>query len=110
MQRTLDIRGTTKQLFLTYGTPHRAASRDSIRRWVKDVMHRSGIDMNIFAPHSVRSSSMNAVTPNVSLATILRTGGWFSHTTFTKYYSMPVTSQFDVQDQILKRHRKNVRK
>ena len=48
------------EFFITYGKPHHPASKDSLARWVKEVMRNSGIDTEIFKPHSIRVASNSA--------------------------------------------------
>jgi len=45
------------QLLLSYVKPFGLVSRDTISRWVKFVLQSSGINVNIFKPHSTRSAS-----------------------------------------------------
>ena len=35
--------------------PHKRASRDTIRRWIREKMAEAGVDTSIYKPHSVRS-------------------------------------------------------
>ena len=86
LQRTLDIRGTTKQLLLTTRASFKGVSRDTIRKWSKEVLEKSGIDLTIFNPHSTRSASTSKAASKVHLDTILETAGWSNATTFGKCY------------------------
>lgn len=45
------------QLLLSYVKPYGLVSRDTISRWIKLVLQSSGINVNIFKPHSTRSAS-----------------------------------------------------
>ena len=91
LERTLDSRGSEKRLLLTLKKPFHGASRDTIGRWIKDCLSAAGIDMTIFAPHSVRSASVSkAKVSNIPIDTILRTAGWSSDAVFTKYYNKPI--------------------
>ena len=64
--------------------------RDTIRRWVKFVQS-SGIDVNIFKPHSTRSASTSkAKLSDVPLAAILCKVGWKSESTFAKFYDKKI--------------------
>ena len=45
------------RLLLSYVKPYGPVSSDTISRWVKFVLQSSGIDVNIFKPHSTRSAS-----------------------------------------------------
>ena len=49
------------EFFITYGKPHHPASKDSLARWVQELMGNSGIDTEIFKPHSTRVASNSAV-------------------------------------------------
>ena len=63
------------QLLLSYVKPYGPVSRDTISRWVKFVLQSSGIDVNIFKPHSTRSASTSkAKLSDVPLADILDKG------------------------------------
>ncbi len=57
IERTKETRCEITQLLLTHRAPVRPASRDTIRRWIRDVMSNAGIDMTIFTPHSTRAAS-----------------------------------------------------
>ena len=91
LQRTLDSRGTEKQLFLTLSKPIRAASRDTISRWVKAVMQLAGIDVSVFKPGSTRSvATSKAHKAGVTIDEILKAGAWSTETTFSKWYHRQV--------------------
>lgn len=82
---------TTTQLFVSFNQPHDAVSKETVSRWVKIVMQRSGLDTSIFTPHSIRSASTSAAArANVPINTILQTAGWSKESTFAKYYQKPV--------------------
>ena len=49
---TKSLRGSTTYLFITTSKPYRLASKDTLARWIKSVLHDAGIDMTIFTPHS----------------------------------------------------------
>ena len=52
-------------------------TRDTICRWTRTVLMKSGIDVNIFKPHSTRAASTIAANVrNVPMSTILKTAGW----------------------------------
>ena len=61
-------------------------SRDTISLWVKFVLQSSGINVNIFKPHSTRSAStFKAELSNAPLADILDRAGWKSESTFANF-------------------------
>lgn len=94
LKRTLMVRGTAKQLFLTCRPPIHAASRDTIRRWTRDVLKAAGIDLGMFRPHSTRSAACSKVVPRLTMATILKTAGWTRESTFQTYYNKPIVTAF----------------
>ncbi|XP_046340897.2 uncharacterized protein LOC125383559 [Haliotis rufescens] len=90
--RTAPMRNGENQLFISYTQPHKAVSKDTVSRWIKQVLQLSGIDMNTFTPHSTRMASTSAaLRHSVPLQTILKTAGWSSSATFSKFYNKPVT-------------------
>ena len=96
LRRTLIIRGKEMRLFISHVKPHNAVSRSTISRWTKECMQSAGINLNIFAPHSTRTASTSkAVNSKLQLSTILRTAGWTSANTFTKYYKKPIIEAYD---------------
>lgn len=104
LERTLDNRGTVTQLFLTSKPPFRPASRDTIRRWVRQQMVEAGIDISVFAPHSVRSAAASKAATTLPLMTIVKAIGWASKTTFTTYYQKPVCDQAPIASGVLGKH------
>ncbi len=89
--RTKSIR-RSHTLFIGTIRPHSPVSKDTVAKWIKKVMSLAGIDVSIFAPHSVRSASTSAV--RVPIATIVRTASWSGVGTFQKYYKKPINKSF----------------
>lgn len=44
IQQTKEIRNQSNQLLICYIKPHKPVSKDTIARWVKEVLNQSGID------------------------------------------------------------------
>ena len=79
-----------KRLFLGLISPHDPVSSESISRWIKSVLSRSGIDTSIYAAHSTRgAASSAAVRAGVSIDTVLRAGNWSRQSTFERFYYRP---------------------
>ena len=54
-------------------------------------MQKSGIDVNLFKPHSTRAAATSkAFLKSVPLEHILSVAGWSSSDTFAKFYRKPV--------------------
>ena len=60
LKLTHSVRGECQKLFISYVKPHRAVSKDTISRWIKDVLQKSGVDTSVFTAHSTRSASTSA--------------------------------------------------
>lgn len=104
LRRTLESRGGVTRLFLTSKAPIRPASRDTIRRWVRQIMASSGIDVSKFAPHSVRSAATSRAASTLPLMTIINAIGWSSTSTFSTYYNKPLAPQGAIASALLGRH------
>ena len=91
-------------LFISYVKPFGAVSKDTISRWLKTVMYRSGIDVNKFTSHSVRVASVSkASTNSVPVDTIMKVAGWSNAATFAKFYKKPIDNEkSDFQNAVLK--------
>ncbi len=91
LKRTLTVRGSIKQLFLTTVKPYKAASRDTLTKWIKMVLEAAGIDISIFKAGSTRSAANSkAAQKGASMEEILQAGGWSNQSTFTKWYNRPI--------------------
>lgn len=86
---------STGKLLLTFKKPHKAATTQSISRWIKQVLLKSGIDITRFSAHSTRHASTSAASAaGVNIETIRRTAGWTNTSNaFTKYYNRTVIDE-----------------
>ena len=83
-------------LFITYGKPHHAATKDTVARWVKSAMKLAGIDTKVFGPGSCRSASNSkASAVGIPLDTILKYGTWSNSSTFYRFYCRDVVGMVD---------------
>jgi len=57
---TKSLRGDEMKVLISLKKPYQAVSRDTIRRWIKQVLSNSGIDTNVFSAYSTRSASVSA--------------------------------------------------
>ena len=95
LEKTTPLRQCSS-LFISYIKPYKAVSRDTIRRWCREVLHNSGIDINTYSSHSSRSAaSSKAREKGVSLRDIAKYAGWASESTFSKHYNKEVISNKD---------------
>ena len=63
----------------------------TISHWIKSMLKKSGIDINIFTAYSTRHASVSsAFKSGVDISTIRRTAGWTSTSqTFARFYNKP---------------------
>lgn len=85
--------GGSQNLLLTFKSPHKPATTQSISRWIKQVLASSGVDTSTFSAHSTRHASTSAAkAAGVSVDTIRKMAGWTqSSTTFAKFYHRQIT-------------------
>ena len=94
LTRTESIRSTETHLLISYMKPHKAVSRETIRRWILTVLIRAGVDTTRYKAHSTRAASASAAKRNAaSLDMIMKAAGWKSSDTFAKFYDKPVEKQ-----------------
>ena len=66
-------------------------SKDTISRWIRTVMTDAGIYMNVFKPHSTRSTATSkALQSCVPIQGILKQAGWSNQRTINRFYNKPV--------------------
>ena len=89
LKRTKNVRTEDEsKLLIGYMKPHKAVSKDTVSRWVKTVLHRSGIDIRKYGPHSIRAAAVSkANAKGVPIHEILKTAGWSNAGTFQKFYN-----------------------
>ena len=99
---TQSKRGDYKQLFISYLKPFKPVSRSTISRWIKVVMRKSGINVEMFRPHSTRAAATSKASASlVPLDQILATAGWSSASTFAKFYHKPIDVKNSFAESIL---------
>ena len=85
-ERTSTI-NITQKIFVTHHEPIREADKETLSRWIKEIMKNAGINLNIFKPHNCWSASSSAAKkPGVSIEAILKKRQWSNCRTFQKYY------------------------
>ena len=88
LTRTTDLRGSEKQLLISFMRPYKAVSRDTLARWVIKTMDLAGINTQKYRSHSTRGAAASAaVRMGIPLNLILKQARWRSETSFAKYYN-----------------------
>ena len=104
IQRTDKLRSDDGQLLISFNKPHNKVSRETVRRWIKNVMILAG-KMWTLKSHIKRSDSPSAdAQAEQPLHEILKVAGWKSDCTFAKYYNKTITERgSDYADKLLSR-------
>ena len=90
-------------LLISYVKPHKAVSRDTVKRWIKVIMDNAGIDTSKFRAYSTRSASTSkAVAVSTPIECILKTAGWSRQSTFAKFYHKNIVTEPSFSENILK--------
>lgn len=98
IQKTQKLRPPTEdRLFLTWKKPHHGASSQTLSRWVKNTLSKSGIDISRFSSHSTRHASTSAaLRAGVNIEVIRATAGWTQKSNvFAKFYNKPLSNHRD---------------
>lgn len=80
------------QLLITHKRPHRAASSQTIARWIKQTLEESGVDTSVFSAHSTRHASTSAaLRSGLSVNIIRKCAGWSDQSAvFANFYNRPI--------------------
>ena len=79
------------KLFISYVKPHKPVSKDTVARWLKNVLAQAGIVMAVFRPHSTRAATaLHLKARGNSIKDIMERAGWSSQTTFSRINDKPL--------------------
>lgn len=81
-----------KNCFLTYKKPHKAATSQTISRWIRQTLEESGIETNIYSGYSTRHAATSAAQrKGVNIESIRKTAGWTEKSNvFVRFYNLPL--------------------
>ena len=83
LQQTENLR-KSNEVWISVKKPHKSVTRQSISRYIKEMLVLAGIPD--YGPHSTRMASTSKAHKSVGLSTILKTASWSSQENFIKYY------------------------
>ena len=92
MKRTSSLVPPTDNiLFITHGKSNQKPSKDTVRRWILEILNRAGINTSKYITHSTRhASSSKSLSQGLNVQSILSNGGWKSENVFRKHYQLPI--------------------
>ena len=86
---TNDFREEGGQLFISWASKS-PVSKQSLARWLTQILSMAGIDTNTFKAHSFRGAGLTkAYQRGASLEQIVEAGNWSSSSTFKRFYFAP---------------------
>lgn len=90
-------------LLLTFKKPYHNASSQTISRWIKKIMHLSGVDIHKFSSHSTRHAATSAAfRKGVTFDTIRLAAGWSAGSkTFATFYNRPLQNDCNFAQTVL---------
>ena len=93
INRTSSLR-SDQYLLISLVKPHKRVSKNTIARWIKNVLRLAGIDMSMYTAHSTWSSSSSAEARyNIPITSIMKAASWSNDNVFTKFYNKPVNKE-----------------
>ena len=103
LDSTRELRGIGQEsLFLSFIKPHKAVTRDTIARWLREMLNLSGVDTSMFKAGSVRAAAASkAKALAVPINCIMAKAGWTRASTFAKFYDKHVGTTDPFQDAVL---------
>jgi hypothetical protein len=82
---------TPSRLLRSFIKPHAAITRQTLARWLVEVLATAGIDTDTFKAHSIRAAgSSKAKVSGLSLKDILKRGNWSNKSTWQRFYNKKI--------------------
>ena len=73
LRTTEEIWGEKNKLLLSYQAPHKPVSKNTLARWLRQVLNGAGVDTAQFSAHSTRAASTSAaLSSGVQVDVVLR--------------------------------------
>lgn len=104
IEKTRSLRNPDSQyLFITFKKPHHNASSQTISRWIKTILGKSGLDTKIFTAYSTRhAATSTAARRGVNLDIIRLSAGWTKESqVFAKFYKRPLAEINNFSEAVL---------
>ncbi|ODM93263.1 hypothetical protein Ocin01_13420 [Orchesella cincta] len=91
------------QFFVSFTSPFKPVSTQTISRWLVLVLKQSGIDISVYKGHSYRhAATSKAHSVGVNTDCIYRSAGWSTKSKmFAKFYNRPLSNDSNFANAIL---------
>ena len=88
---TEGLRREETQLLISAVKPHKPVSIDTVSRWAKCMLQRSGVNIKTFTTHSTRAAATSkSYSIGLPLQDILSAASWSNAKTFAQFYNKPI--------------------
>lgn len=88
------LRGSHTQLFIANNKPYKPVTVDTLARWAKSMLQKSGVDITTFKCHSTRSAvASKSFVSGIPIHQILEAASWSSVKTFADFYNKPIVDK-----------------
>lgn len=106
LKRYIEITSSLRKndhLFVSFNKPHNSVAKQTIARWLVEVLKLSGIDTETYQAHSYRhAATSKAKCQGMSVDDIMKRVGWSQKSnTFAKFYNRPIDKRIDFAMNIL---------
>jgi len=103
IDRTMSLRGASDNLFISFVSPHRPVTSQTIGHWLSKSLELAGIDTKVFTGHSFRhASTSRASAKGIHIDSIFQRAGWTNKSrVFAKHYNKPIDNRADFALSIL---------
>lgn len=97
VNKTQTLRNNNDYLFISYKRPHSRITSQTLSNWIKNTLHCSGVNTEIFGAHSTRHAATSTANKSgVSIDIIRKTAGWSnSSSVFAKFYNKDIIPEAD---------------
>ena len=91
------VENQSEKLLISLIKPHKNVTKDTIARWIRTVLHMSGVNIAKYSAGSVRPAAASKdKAMAVPITHIMVKTGWSRETTFAKYYDKDIVSKCDI--------------
>ena len=91
LRRTAPLRKEETSLMISIRKPHGSVTRDTVSRWVLQLLTEAGINTEVYKLHSTRGASTSAgAALGLSSDVLMRHGSWKAQGSMARFYNKPV--------------------
>lgn len=92
IERTGPLRGEVEEIFITHKKPYHKATTQTLSRWIKIILEKSGVDTTRYSAYSTRHASTSAAFhKGLDIESIRKAAGWSPNSNmFARFYCRPL--------------------